>query len=299
MQTCNLTEVVVRPDDTFETLKDKVTLATILGTIQSTLTNFRYLRASWKKNIEEERLLGVSFTGVFDHAVLNGRSEEALSSWLDALRDVAIEVNRVWADKLGINQSTAITCNKPAGTTSSLSNTSSGMHPRHSKYYLRAVRQDNKDPLTQFLKDQGVPSEPCVVRPESTTVFYFPLKAPDGAVTKDDLTALEHLNLWQKYNTHWAEHQVSVTVSVQEHEWMEVGAWVFNNFDDITGISFLPADQGTYKQAPFQAITEEEYNLAQSKMPTEIDWSQLTKYEIEDSTVGAKELACVSGYCEI
>lgn len=299
MQTCNLTEVVIRPEDTAETLVDKVKLATILGTIQSTFTNFRYLRANWKKNIEEERLLGVSFTGIYDNKLTSNWENDEFDGTLLALKQVAIDTNAKWADKLGINPSTAITCNKPAGTTSSLAGTSSGIHPRHSEYYLRAVRQDNKDPLTRFLIDQGIPNEPCALRPETTTIFYFPMRSPEGAVTKEQLTAINHLELWKKFNTSWAEHTVSVTVSVRESEWMEVGAWVFKNFDDITGISFLPFDQGTYKQAPFQTITKEQYDLAQSNMPEKIDWSQLTKYELEDSTTGNKELACVAGYCEI
>ena len=302
MQTCNLTEVVIRPSDTLETLKEKVELATILGTIQSTFTSFRYLRPAWKRNIEEERLLGVSFTGIFDHPVMSGQisyGDRDPEDWLEELRKHAVATNRVWAEKLGISPSTAITCCKPAGTTSLLSNTASGIHPRHSEFYIRAVRQDNKDALTRFLKDQGVPHEPCVMRPESTTVFYFPLAAPEGSITKKDLKALDHLKLWNTYNTHWAEHTVSVTISVQENEWMEVGAWVFNNFDNITGVSFLPADQGTYKQAPFQACSFDEYRAAMEKMPVSIDWSQLSQYETEDETTGSRELACAGGACEI
>ena len=301
LQTCNLTEVVVRPEDKIETLLEKVELATILGTIQSTFTTFRYLRPGWKRNIEEERLLGVSFTGIYDNKLTSGWGEEwnELDANQQCLKAKAIETNKIWAEKLGINPSTSVTCVKPAGTTSSLSNTASGIHPRHAPFYLRAVRQDNKDALTKLMKDQGIPNEPCVTRPESTTIFYFPMKAPDGATTKEDLTALNHLELWKKYNTNWAEHTVSVTVSVREHEWMEVGAWVYKHFDDITGISFLPFDQGTYKQAPFQAITKEEYEAAAAKMPASIDWSQLTKYEIEDETTGSRELACVGNVCEI
>lgn len=302
MQTCNLTEVVIRPNDTLETLKEKVELATILGTIQSTFTSFRYLRPGWKRNVEEERLLGVSFTGVFDHPVMSGQispGDNDPDDWLNELREHAIETNRVWAEKLGINPSTAITCNKPAGTTSLLADTASGIHPRHAEWYIRSVRQDNKDALTAFLKDVGVPHEPCVMRPESTTIFYFPMQAPAQAITKNDLTALDHLELWKTYNTNWAEHTVSVTVSVREHEWMEVGAWVYKNFDDITGISFLPFDQGTYKQAPFQACTYEEYAAALEKMPVSIDWSQLSRYELVDETTGSRELACTGGSCEI
>lgn len=299
---CNLTECVIRPNDDIGVLKSKVELATILGTIQSTFTNFRYLRPIWKKNAEEERLLGVSMTGIFDHPILNGSMslrDNDPEDLLDELREHAVEVNRVWAEKLGINASGACTTVKPAGTTSSLSNTASGIHPRHSEYYIRTVRQDNKDPLTQFLKDSGVPWEPCVMRPESTTVFSFPIKSPDDAVTRDNLTALDHLNLWMIYNKHWSEHQVSVTVNVREDEWVSVAGWVYDNFDDITGVSFLPFDTGTYKQAPYQACTKEEYEDVLARMPESLNWGVLSMYEREDSTTGIRELACVGGSCEI
>lgn len=300
---CNLTECVIRPDDDIEVLKSKVELATILGTIQSTFTNFRYLRPIWKKNAEEERLLGVSMTGIFDHPVLNGRQPPddgtGLSDLLDDLREHAVNVNKEWAEKLGINASGACTTVKPAGTTSSKSNTASGIHPRHSEFYIRTVRQDNKDPLTQFLKDAGVPWEPCVMRPESTTVFSFPIKSPEGAVTRDNLTALEHLDLWMTYNKHWSEHQVSVTVNVREEEWVSVAGWVYDNFDDITGVSFLPFDTGTYKQAPYQTCTEEEYNEMLARMPESLNWDALSLYEREDGTTGIRELACTGGACEI
>lgn len=299
---CNLTECVIRPSDTLETLKNKVEIAAIMGTIQSTFTNFRYLRPIWKKNAEEERLLGVSMTGIYDHEVLSGQMslrDNDPEDLLNELKQHVIETNALWAENLGINPSLATTTVKPAGTTSSLSNTASGIHPRHSEYYIRTVRQDNKDPLTQFLKDAGVPWEPCVMRPESTTVFSFPIKSPDGALTRKDITAIDHLNLWMTYNKHWTEHQVSVTVNVKEHEWVSVAGWVYDNFDDITGISFLPYDTGTYKQAPFQECSKEEYEALLGQMPSVIDWSILSDYEKEDATTGVRELACAGGSCEI
>lgn len=294
---CNLTECVIRPDDNYDSLLKKVEIAAIMGTIQSTFTNFRYLRPIWKKNAEEERLLGVSMTGIFDHHVLNDSTQSAVI--LDVLREHVIETNAKWAEKLHIGPSLATTTNKPAGTTSSLSGTASGLHSRHSEYYTRTVRQDNKDPMTRFLKDAGVPWEPCAMRPESTTVFSFPIKSPDGALTRKDVSALDHLNLWMVYNKHWSEHQVSVTVNVRENEWVSVAGWVYDNFDDITGISFLPYDTGTYKQAPFQECTKEEYEQLLGQMPTVIDWSLLSEYEKEDATTGARELACAGGSCEI
>lgn len=294
---CNLTEIVVRPEDTLETLKEKAELAAILGTIQATLTDFRYLRPMWKKNAEEEALLGVSMTGIFDNPITRG--DGATENLLQQVRDHVVETNRVWAEKLGISPAGATTCVKPAGTTSLISNTSAGIHPRHSEYYIRSVRQDNKDAMTKFLIDSGIPHEPCVMRPDSTSVFYFPIKSPAGAVTRNDLSALEHLDLWGVYNQCWAEHQVSVTVNLREDEWMDAGAWVFNNFDSITGISFLPFDGGEYKQAPYQAITKEEYEAAAAKMPAVLDWSILSEYEREDQTEGSQELACTGGACEI
>ena len=289
---------IVRPEDTLEDLKAKVELSTIIGTIQSTFTNFRYLRPIWKKNAEEERLLGVSMTGVYDHSVLS-KDDDLCHMWLSEMVNHAVKVNEEWAKKIGINQSVAVTTMKPEGTTSSLVNSGSGIHARHSEYYIRTVRQDNKDPLTQFLKDAGVPWEPCVMRPESTTVFSFPIKSPDGALTRKDITAVDHLNLWMTYNKHWAEHQVSVTVNVKEHEWVSVAGWVYDNFDDITGISFLPYDTGTYKQAPFQECSKEEYEALLGQMPSVIDWSILSDYEKEDATTGVRELACAGGSCEI
>lgn len=301
---CNLTEIVVRPEDTLETLKEKAELAAILGTIQSTFTDFRYLRPIWKRNAEEERLLGVSMTGIYDHEVLGCQpmdhdNQGNLKELLVELKEHVIETNRIWAEKLGITASLATTCVKPAGTTSSKSNTASGIHSRHSEFYIRTVRQTNSDPLTQFMKDQGIPWEPCAVRPESTTIFSFPIKAPDGAVTRKDISAIDHLNLWALYNKYWAEHQVSITVNVREEEWVGVAGWVYDNFNSITGVSFLPYDTGSYKQAPFQECSEQEYLDMLSKMPVSLDWSLLSEYEKEDATEGARELACAGGSCEI
>lgn len=295
---CNLTEVVARPDDNEETLKRKIRLATILGTIQSTYTDFRYVRNIWKRNAEEERLLGVSLTGIYDNVSLSTPGPE-LSELLDGLREYAVSVNAEFADRLGINPSVAITTVKPSGTVSQLVDSASGIHPRHSAYYIRSIRQDNKDPLTSFLKDQGIPSEPCVMKPDATTVFYFPVKSPDGAVVRDDIGPRDHLNLWMMFNEHWAEHQVSVTVSVKENEWVDTAGWVYDNFDRLSGISFLPMDGGTYKQAPYQECTETQYEELLSRMPAQLDWSKLSDYEQEDNTTGSRELACVGTSCEI
>lgn len=303
---CNLTEVVVRPSDDVESLKRKIRLATILGTIQSTYTDFRYVRNIWKRNADEERLLGVSLTGIYDNALLSGRSGgegreggSELDLVLTELREFAVETNREYAEKLGINQSVAISTVKPSGTVSQLVDSASGIHPRHSAYYIRSIRQDNKDPITQFLKDQGVPHEPCVMKPDATTVFYFPMKSPDGAVTRDQITPRQHLELWAKYNEYWAEHQVSVTVSVQEHQWVDTAAWVFDNFHRLTGVSFLPMDGGTYKQAPYMDCNKDEYEDFLSRMPEKIDWDKLREYEKYDTTTGTQELACVGTQCEL
>lgn len=293
---CNLTEIVVRSNDDLDSLKRKARIATILGTIQSTYTDFRYVRSIWKRNAEEERLLGVSLTGIYDSQLLGSVQSSEL---LVELRSYCESVNKEFADRLGISPSVAITTVKPSGTVSQLVDSSSGIHPRHSAYYIRSVRQDNKDPLTQFMKDAGIPWEPCVMKPESTTVFFFPVKAPDGAVTRNDVNPISHLELWKTYNEHWAEHQVSITVSVAEEEWPRVGAWVFDNFDHLSGVSFLPMDGGTYRQAPYQECTKEEYEAALAKMPKSIDWSKLSDYEREDNTTGVRELACTAGACEI
>jgi len=297
-QFCNLTEVVCRVTDDVESLKEKVRMATILGTLQSTLTNFKYLRKIWKDNTEEERLLGVSLTGILDCPVLNHDYYE-LSDTLEELRAVAVETNKKIAKDLGIPQSTAITCIKPSGTVSQLVDSASGIHARHSDYYIRTVRGDNKDPLTQFMKDNGIPSEPCAMKPDSTTVFSFPMKSPSGATTRTKMTAIQQLEFWLLYQRYWCEHKPSVTISVKEDEWMQVGAWVYENFDEVSGISFLPFSDHTYAQAPYQDITGEEYEQSYKKMPESIDWSKLADYEKEDTTSGGRELACTADACEM
>jgi len=294
-QFCNLTEVVVAPTDNLEVLKRKVELATILGTIQSTLTDFKYLRKIWQTNTEEERLLGVSLTGILDNLWLTKFSGDAL----EELRQHAVDVNKVWADKLGIPASTAITCVKPSGTVSQLVDAASGIHPRWSPFYLRSVRADNKDPLTEFLKHVGVPNEPDWTKPDNTTVFYFPQKAPEGALVRRDLSAIEHLEIWKRFQDQWCEHKPSITVNVRESEWVDVGAWVYKNFDSVSGVAFLPMDDHTYKQAPYQEITEDEYNEWMDKMPAEIDWTLLRNFETVDTTAGSQDLACSGGVCEV
>jgi len=301
-QFCNLSEVVVRESDTQQTLAEKVRLATILGTFQSTLTNFKYLRKIWQKNTEEERLLGVSLTGIMDNALLSGKSAHIgmnLAPTLERLRDVAVETNAAIAKQLDIPQSTAVTCVKPSGTVSQLTDAASGIHARHNPFYIRTVRGDNKDPLTQFLMSQGIPAEPDVFKPDSTTVFSFPMKSPKGAVTRTAMTAIEQLDLWLVYQRHWCEHKPSVTITVKEHEWFEVGAWVYENFDEVSGISFLPLDDHTYQQAPYQDIDAEQYKEFLTKMPKSVDWSKLSDFEKEDTTSGGRELACTAGVCEI
>jgi ribonucleoside-triphosphate reductase len=299
-QLCNLTEVVVRADDTLETLKDKVAVATLLGTIQSSLTNFKYLRKVWRDNCEEERLLGVSLTGQFGHTTLNGSDGlDELADWLDIMRDHAIDVNAQYANDMGINHSTAITTAKPSGTVSQLTESSSGMHPWHNEYYIRTVRADNKDPLTEFMKDSGIPHEPDVMKPDHTTVFSFPQKAPEGALTRKDVSAIDHLNIWKIYKQHWTEHNPSVTINVREEEWIEVANWVYQNWEDVGGISFLPYTEHTYKQAPYQDCTEADYFLAKAKIPEQIDWSLLSAYEHEDTTTGSQTLSCSAGNCEV
>lgn len=297
---CNLSEVVVRPDDDLASLKRKARLATIIGTIQSTYTDFRYVRNIWKRNAEEERLLGVSLTGIYDSPFFSAQGHVGeLQDALQELREYVVEVNQEWAEKLGINPSAAVSTVKPSGTVSQLVDSSSGIHPRHSPYYIRSIRQDNKDPMTQFLKDAGIPHEPCVMKPDATTVFFFPMKSPEGALCRNDITPRDHLNLWAVYNKHWAEHQVSVTVSVKEDEWIDTAAWVYDNFDELSGVSFLPMDGGTYKQAPYQDCTKEEYEELLAKMPDKIYWEVLSDYEKEDTTTGSRELACVGSSCEI
>jgi ribonucleoside-triphosphate reductase (thioredoxin) len=297
-QFCNLTEVVVRATDTIDTLKEKVRLATVLGTIQSTYTKFPYLRKIWTTNTEEERLLGVSLTGIMDNPLLTGKNA-GLEATLEELKNVAIKTNAEWAERLGIPVSAAITCVKPSGTVSQLVDSASGIHARHSEYYIRTVRGDNKDPLTQFMKDQGIPSEPCFMKPEQTTVFSFPQKSPPNAVTRNDMTAVEQLETWLVYQRHWCEHKPSVTISVRDNEWVEVGAFVYKHFDEMSGVSFLPHSDHTYQQAPYQDCTKQEYEEMLSFMPTNIDWSKLSEYESEDNTSGMQTLACSGDSCEI
>jgi ribonucleoside-diphosphate reductase alpha chain len=293
-QFCNLSEVVVRHDDTKETLLHKVRLASILGTIQATFTKFPYLRKVWQRNTEEERLLGVSLTGIYDNPLLTTQGPE-LDELLAELRLAAREANEQFAAKLGIPKSAAITCVKPSGTVSQLVDSASGIHPRHAKYYIRRVRGDKKDPLSQFLVQQGVPAEDCVYKPTQTTVFSFPIKAPDG-ITRDEVTPLSHLALWLTYQRHWCEHKPSVTISVEEKDWPSVGAWTWENFDEISGVSYLPYDGGTYRQAPYETCTEMEYEALKAKMP-KIDWTLLV--ENTDNVEGAQQLACSAGVCEI
>jgi ribonucleoside-diphosphate reductase alpha chain len=300
-QFCNLTEVVVRSTDTIKTLSKKIQIATFLGTIQATFTNFGYLRKRWQNNTEEERLLGVSLTGIMDSPMMNGK-EEGLEKRLETLRGVAVEENKYWAKKFGINQSTAITCVKPSGTVSQLVDSASGIHARHNPYYIRTVRGDNKDPLTEFMKSAGIPSEPEIRGNEESkdiTVFSFPMKAPIGSVCRNDMSAIEQLELWKIYATHWCEHKPSVTISVKENEWVPVGAWCWENFQYLSGVSFLPFSDHTYIQAPYQDIDEKEYKKLAKKMPTVIDWQKLQDFEREDNTKGSQELACTAGVCEL
>ena len=296
-QFCNLSSVIVRSDDSVDTLRNKVRLATILGTFQSTMTHFPYLRKVWQTNTEEERLLGVSMTGILDNSLLNDPDNAELPAILEGMKNVAIDTNAEFADAIGINRSAAITAIKPEGTVSQLTGTASGIHPQHSQYFIRRVRSDNKDPLTDFLKSQGFPAEPCVMKPDSTTVFSFPMRVEKGAVLREDLNAIKHLRLWLLFQRHYCEHKPSVTISVNENEWPEVGAWVWNNFDEITGVSFLPMDGGTYRQAPYESMTEFEYHDMVTKMPLGIDWDSFI--ERTDNVEGAQQLACVAGVCEI
>ena len=300
-QFCNLSEVVLREKDTKKDIERKVELATILGTWQSTLTEFKYLRKIWKDNTEEERLLGVSLTGQFGHKFMSGKEDlVSLEAFLMTLRETARAKNKEEAAKIGIPESAAITCVKPSGTVSQLVGVSSGMHAWHSPYYIRTVRGSKGDPISTFLKEVGIPVEDDVMKPNDTYVFSFPIKAPEGAIVRSDLTAIDHLNIWLVYQRAWCEHKPSITVSVKEDEWMEVGAWVYKNFDDVSGISFLPHSEHTYKQAPYQEVSEDEYNALVAKMPKNIRWEDLSFYETEDGTSPSATLACSSdGNCEL
>jgi len=297
-QVCNLTECVVRATDNIESLEKKVRIATILGTIQSTYTKFPYLRKMWQRNTEEERLLGVSITGIMDNPLLTTKNA-GLEKTLEHLKSIAVATNAEWAERLGIPVSTAITCVKPSGTVSQLVNSASGIHARHSPYYIRTVRGDNKDPLTQFMIDQGIPNAPDVMKPDQTTVFSFPQKAPDGAVCTKDTTAIEQLEMWLMYQRHWCEHKPSVTINVRSDEWFEVGAFVYKHFDEMSGVSFLPFNEHTYQQAPYQDCGKHDYHELLSLMPEKIDWEDLANYEKEDNTAGSQTLACSGDSCEI
>jgi ribonucleoside-diphosphate reductase alpha chain len=297
-QFCNLTECVIRATDTIEDIERKVKYATILGTIQSTYTKFPYLSKDWTDNTEEERLLGVSLTGIMDNPLMT-LANAGLAKTLEHLKNVAISTNAEWAERLGIPVSAAISCIKPSGTVSQLVSSASGIHARHSPYYIRTVRGDNKDPLTQFLIDQGVPNEPCVMKGDTTTVFSFPQKAPSGATTRNDMPAIEQLETWLTYQRHWCEHKPSITVSVRDDEWVSVGAFVFEHFDEMSGVSFLPHSDHTYQQAPYQDCDKSDYEELLSLMPTDIDWSKLTDYEKEDNTAGMQTMACSGDSCEI
>ena len=298
-QFCNLSEVVIRAEDTPETLQRKVELATILGTIQSCFTDFKGLSRQWMRNTEEERLLGVSLTGILDNKMMANQTNDNLPALLSNLRLIAVNTNRKWSKYLGIEPSAAITCVKPSGTVSQLVDAASGIHPRHSEYYIRTVRADKKDPLTKFMTEKGFPVEDELLKPQSMSVFSFPVKAPKGALTRDKLSAIDHLKVWQVYSDHWCEHKPSITVSVQENEWMEVGAYVHKNFSHMSGISFLPMSEHTYKQAPYQDSTRAEYESLLKKMPENIDWHTLSEYEEDDNTHGSQTLNCTGDVCEI
>ncbi len=297
-QFCNLTEVVVRATDTLADLERKIRLATILGTIQSTYTKFPYLRKVWSTNTEEERLLGVSLTGIMDNPLMT-LSNKGLEKTLEHLRGIAVSTNAEWADRLGIPVAAAITCVKPSGTVSQLVDSASGIHARHSAHYIRTVRGDNKDPLTQFMMDQGIPNEPCVMKGDTTTVFSFPVASPAKSVTRNDMTAIEQLEMWLMYQRHFCEHKPSVTISVREEEWMEVGAFVYKYFDEMSGVSFLPHSEHTYQQAPYQEVDKDTYKMVLQTMPERIDWAGLSEYEKDDNTVAMQTMACSGDVCEI
>jgi len=294
--------VVLRPGDTYDQIMHKVVVATILGTLQSACTNFPWLSGKWKQNCEEERLLGVSFTGIMDHAVMCGTGKlqrRLLQTWLPAFRKKAHETNRKYAELIGISPSKAITCVKPSGTTSCLAGTASGLHPRYAKHYIRRVRADIKDPVCQLMIDQGIPHEPCVLRPESTMVFSFPQKAPYNSICSNALTARDHLDIWLMYQLYWCDHKPSITVTYRDDDFLLVGSWVYNNWDNVSGISFLPFNGMIYDQAPFEKINLSEYQDLVKRFPKSVDWSKLSEFEKEDCTVNQKTLACTANACEL
>jgi len=296
-QFCNLSSCIIRSSDDIDSISRKIRLATILGTFQASLTEFPYLRKIWEKNTKEEALLGVSMTGICDNTLLNNPDDEGLPARLEMLRDLAVSTNAFYADAIGINQSVAVTAIKPEGTVSQLCSTASGIHPQHSKYYIRRVRADNKDPLTQFMIQAGFVAEPCVMKPDSTTVFSFPVAVADGALLREDLSAIQHLRLWLLFQRHYCEHKPSVTISVLENEWMDVGAWTFKHFDEVTGVSFLPMDGGTYKQAPYEECSEDIYRQLKMLVPETVDWENFKEYD--DNVEGAQMLSCTAGGCSI
>ena len=300
-QCCNLTEVVVREEDTIEDIKEKIKIATIMGTWQASLTDFKYVSSRWKENCDEEALLGVSMTGIMDNHILNGYKStiDDLPKILNELRDYATKINKEWSKKIGINQAAAITCVKPSGNISQLVNSSSGIHARYSPYYIRSVRVSKKDPIAQFMIDKGFPNEPDITKPDITTIFTFPIKSPHNSVTRTDKTAIEQLELWMIYKEHYCDHNPSITINVKEHEWIEVGSWVYNNFDKVSGVAFLPSSEHSYKQAPYQECTKEEYEELLKTMPKDIDWTELSQFESEDNTVSSQTLSCTAGSCEI
>lgn len=296
-QFCNLSSCIIRATDSIDDISNKIRLATILGTFQASLTDFPYLRKIWQKNTEEEALLGVSMTGICDNVLLNNPDDVDLPKRLENLRDLAVSTNAFYADAIGINQSVAVTAVKPEGTVSQLCSTASGIHPQHSKYYIRRVRADNKDPLTQFMIQAGFVAEPCVMKPDSTTVFSFPVEVAEGGLLREDLSAIQHLKLWLLFQRHYCEHKPSVTISVLENEWMDVGAWTFKHFDEVTGVSFLPMDGGTYKQAPYEECDEQTYNQLKMLVPDTVDWENFKEYD--DNVEGAQMLSCTAGGCSI
>ena len=299
-QFCNLTEVVIRANDNYKDIQNKVKLATILGTFQASLTNIKRLRPKWVSNTEEEALLGVSLTGIMDNSFMNGTTDRGdLPKFLTDLKKKSVETNKNWSGKLGINQATATTAIKPSGTVSQLVDSASGIHTRHNDYYFRRVRADSKDPIAQLMEDQGIPCEADIMKPSSVKVFTFPMKAPKGAVLRNDRSAIEQLELWLTYQRYYCEHKPSVTVSVKEHEWMEVGAWVYKYFDEVSGVSFLPHSDHSYQQAPYEDCTKAEYTALAKTMPKEVDWGLISQYELEDTTIGNKELACTGSVCEL
>jgi ribonucleoside-triphosphate reductase len=297
MGLCNLTEVVIRAGDTLAMLLEKIRIATIMGTYQSMLVNFRNVSSGWRANQEEERLLGVSLTGIMDHLVLSQTTDDA-SQWLMLMKQEAIAVNKEWAAKLGINQSVAITTVKPSGTVSQLVDSASGIHPRYSEYYIRTVRADKKDPLAKLMREQGFPVEDAFGKEDSTDVFSFPVKGPSHAVFRNDRSAIEQLEHYLMFQTYWSEHNVSNTIYVKDSEWLEVGAWVYKHFDKLAGVSFLPHSEHNYKQAPYQECSKEEFDAVAARMPS-FDWDALATFERDDSTVNTKELACSAGVCEV